>query len=71
MSVSLRPVALLHSIPIYYNRFWTGMKHPKLVAFGSAALVVCVALAVVWYMARGAHLELSGSILKVRTAPLD
>ena len=47
------------------------MKHPKLVAFGSAALVVAVAIGVVWYMARGSHLELTGTILKVRTAPLD
>ena len=47
------------------------MKHPKLVAFGSAALVVLAAIGVAWYMARGSHLELRGSILKVRTAPLD
>ena len=47
------------------------MKHPKLVAFGSAALVVAAAIAGVWYWSRGAHLELRGSILKVRTAPLD
>jgi len=47
------------------------MKHPQLVAFGSAALVVAAAIGGVWYMARGAHLELRGSILKVRTAPLD
>jgi hypothetical protein len=47
------------------------MKHPKLVAFGSAALVVIAAIGVIWYMARGSHLELRGSILKVRTAPLD
>jgi hypothetical protein len=35
--------------------------------------VVCIALAVagILYMQRGAHLELPGKILKVRTAPLD
>jgi hypothetical protein len=47
------------------------MKHPKLVAFGSAALVVLVGIAIAWFMARGSHLELRGSILKVRTAPTD
>jgi hypothetical protein len=47
------------------------MKHPKLVAFGSAALVVIAAIGIVWYLARGSHLELRGSILKVRTAPTD
>jgi hypothetical protein len=47
------------------------MKHPKLVAFGSAALVVLVGIAIAWWAARGSHLELRGSILKVRTAPTD
>jgi hypothetical protein len=47
------------------------MKNPKLVAFGSAALVVLAAIGIAWYMARGSHLELRGSILKVRTAPTD
>ena len=47
------------------------MKHPKLVAFGSAALVVLAGIAIAWYAAKGSHLELRGSILKVRTAPTD
>jgi len=39
--------------------------------FGIAAIVVLAVIAGVFYIQRGAHLELQGKILKVRTAPID
>lgn len=46
------------------------MKKPLLV-FGSAVAIVIAIIAVFFWVQRGAHLELRGQILKVRTAPLD
>ncbi|MBZ5727526.1 MAG: hypothetical protein LAP87_21330 [Acidobacteriia bacterium] len=40
-------------------------------AFGIGLAVIAVAVGGILYMQRGAHTELQGSILKVRTAPLD
>lgn len=40
-------------------------------AFGVGLAVIALAVAGVFYMQRGAHLELPGKILKVRTVPLD
>ncbi|MGA2267894.1 MAG: hypothetical protein ABSH44_05430 [Bryobacteraceae bacterium] len=47
------------------------MRKNFVIAFGIG--VVCVAIAVWWvvYMQRGAHIDLPGKVLKVRTAPLD
>jgi len=42
-----------------------------LLTFGIAAIVVLAVIAGVFYIQRGAHLELQGKILKVRTAPID
>ena len=39
--------------------------------FGIGLAVIIIAIAVVFWMQRGAHLELKGSILKVRTAAMD
>ena len=41
------------------------------VPFGIGLVLVAVAVAWILYIQRGAHIELRGSILKVRTAPLD
>jgi hypothetical protein len=40
-------------------------------AFGIGVAVVLLAVAAVLYMQRGAHIELKGSIFKVRTAAMD
>jgi hypothetical protein len=42
-----------------------------LIASGIGLLCVAIAVAVIFHMQRGAHIELTGKILKVRTAPLD
>jgi hypothetical protein len=47
------------------------MNKPMLVALGIAVIVVVAIIGGVFYMQRGAHVELQGKILKVRTAPLD
>ena len=47
------------------------MNKPLLNALGIAVLVVAAIVGGVFYMQRGAHVELQGKILKVRTAPLD
>lgn len=47
------------------------MNKPLLKALGIAVLVVAAVIGGVFYMQRGAHIELQGRILKVRTAPLD
>src|SRR5690242_21547545 len=47
----------------YYKKF-TG-------PFGIGLAVIAIAVAGVFYMQRGAHVELKGSVLKVRTAALD
>ena len=40
-------------------------------AFGIGLVAIALAVAGVFYMQRGAHLELPGKVLKVRTVPLD
>jgi hypothetical protein len=47
------------------------MNKPLLIALGIAVIVVAAVIGGVFYMQRGAHVELQGKILKVRTAPLD
>jgi hypothetical protein len=47
------------------------MKNPLVLAFSLAVLIVIAVIAGVFFVQRGAHLELRGQILKVRTAPLD
>ena len=47
------------------------MSRTLLITFAIGIVVVAIAVSGVVYMQRGAHIELSGSILKVRTAPLD
>src|SRR5579864_2507883 len=47
----------------YYKKF-TG-------PFGIGLAVIAIAVAVMFYIQRGAHVELKGSVLKVRTAALD
>jgi hypothetical protein len=42
-----------------------------LIASGVGILCVAIAVAMIFHMQRGAHIELTGKILKVRTAPLD
>jgi hypothetical protein len=39
--------------------------------FGIGLAIIVIVLAGVFWMQRGAHVELKGSVLKVRTAPLD
>jgi hypothetical protein len=47
------------------------MSRTLLITFAIGIVVVAIAVSGVVYMQRGAHVELSGQILKVRTAPLD
>lgn len=39
--------------------------------FGIGLLVIAIGVAAVFYMQRGAHIEVTGRMLKIRTAPLD
>ena len=41
------------------------------IAFGIGLGVILIAVGVILYLQRGAHIELTGAILKVRTLPLD
>lgn len=41
------------------------------ITFGVGIVVIAAAVAGILYMQRGAHVELTGRFLKVRTAPLD
>ncbi len=47
------------------------MNKPLLAALGIAVIVVAAIVGGVFYMQRGAHVDLQGRVLKVRTAPLD
>jgi hypothetical protein len=47
------------------------MSRTLLATFGIGIVVIAIAVAAIFYTHRGAHLELPGKILKVRTAPLD
>lgn len=42
-----------------------------MIAFGAGVVAVAILVAGILYMQRGAHVDLPGTILKVRTAPLD
>jgi len=54
----------LYNIRQYLNRTF-------LTAFGVGLAVIAVAVAVIFYMQRGAHIEPTGKILKVRTLAMD
>jgi hypothetical protein len=47
------------------------MSRTLLITFGIGIVVLAIAVAGIVYMQRGGHVELPGTILKVRTAPLD
>ena len=47
------------------------MNNRFLVTFGIGLALIAVAVAGVFYVQRGAHVELTGKVLKVRTLPLD
>jgi hypothetical protein len=47
------------------------LKNPLAIAFGAAVLVVLALIGGLLFVQRGAHLELQGKVLKVRTAALD
>ncbi|MGA2274775.1 MAG: hypothetical protein ABSH00_14560 [Bryobacteraceae bacterium] len=47
------------------------MSRTLLITFGIGIVVIAIAVAGIVYMQRGGHVELPGTILKVRTAPLD
>jgi hypothetical protein len=47
------------------------MSRTLLITFAIGIVVVAIAISGIVYMQRGAHIELPGKILKVRTAPLD
>jgi hypothetical protein len=47
------------------------MSRTLLITFAIGIGVVAIAVSCIVYMQRGAHIELPGKILKVRTAPLD
>jgi len=47
------------------------MKNNFGVAFGIGLAVIAAAVFGIFFMQRGAHMELPGKVLKVRTAPLD
>lgn len=47
------------------------IEKPFLVAFGVGLAVIAAAVAGILYMQRGAHIELQGAILKVRTLAMD
>src|SRR5580704_11409782 len=42
-----------------------------LIASGIGILCVAIAIAMIFHVQRGAHIEVTGKILKVRTAPLE
>ena len=47
------------------------MKNRFGIAFGVGLVVIAAAVAIVLYSQRGAHIQVTGTVLKVRTAPLD
>jgi len=47
------------------------MKNPLVLSMAIGAAVIAVAVAAFVFVTRGAHIELTGEVLKVRTAPLD
>lgn len=47
------------------------VKNPFVIGFGLGLVALAIAVAAVFYTQRGAHIEVTGKFLKVRTAPLD
>jgi hypothetical protein len=47
------------------------MKERFPIGFGIGLVVIAIGVAAVFYMQRGAHIQVTGRFLKVRTAPLD
>ena len=47
------------------------MKNPLYMGFGIGLVVIAILVAGVFYTQRGAHIQVTGRVLKVRTAPLD
>lgn len=47
------------------------MRNSLLIGMGVGVVVIAVLVAGVFYVQRGAHIEVKGRFLKVRTAPLD
>ncbi len=47
------------------------LKNPLVISFSLAVVIVIAIIAGVFVVQRGAHMELRGEVLKVRTAPLD
>ena len=47
------------------------MKNPFAIGFGIGLVALALAVAAVFYVQRGAHIQVTGRFLKVRTAPLD
>ena len=47
------------------------MQKPFLIAMGIGTAVVAAIIGFVFYLQWGAHIEVKGQVLKVRTAPLD
>jgi hypothetical protein len=47
------------------------MNKPLAIGFGVGLVVIAIGVAAVLYVQRGAHIDVHGQILKVRTAPLD
>ena len=41
------------------------------ITFGVGVVAIAIAILAILYMQRGAHIELKGAILKIRTAPMD
>jgi hypothetical protein len=41
------------------------------IAFGIGLVCIAIAVGAIFYMQRGAHVDVNGKFLKVRTAPLD
>jgi hypothetical protein len=47
------------------------MKNPLFLGFGVGLVAIAIVVAGVFYVQRGAHIQVTGQFLKVRTAPLD
>jgi hypothetical protein len=47
------------------------MKNTFAVTFIAGVVVIALAVAGIFYMQRGAHMELPGKIVKIRTVPID
>ena len=47
------------------------MKNTFVIAFVAGLGVIALAVAGIFYMQRGAHMELPGKIVKIRTVPID